>query len=78
MEITLQVFLGLSVYSVKVGESYGIGFRTFLDSRNSSTTDTSSLILNYKQGNQNYLTEKLLKDHIPSLTDKDIELLLEG
>jgi hypothetical protein len=58
---------------------YGIGFRAFLDSRNSSITDTSFFILNYKQGNQTYsATEKLLKDQIPLLTDGDIQLLLEG
>jgi hypothetical protein len=62
MEITLQVFFRVvCLFHRQVGESYGIGFRTFLDSRNSSTTDTSSLILNYKQGNQNIPLPKITK-----------------
>jgi H+/Cl- antiporter ClcA len=65
-------FLGLSLYLIiTVAEGYGIGFRTFLDSKNSSITDTSSLILNYKRENQTYsVTAKLLKDQIPLLTDR--------
>jgi hypothetical protein len=52
--------------------------QNIFDSKNSSITDTSSLILNYKRENQTHPVTAKLKDQIPLLTDRTLNYYLKG